>query len=1557
MANTLNKQITSGADDGHHSGLYYLSSGLYDVIGSIYGPFGSCFRFTNIAIPKGSTITSAYIKLYADDSWNTSNGDPIQTKITGQDVTNAPVWDNDNVPDEETKTTAAVDWDFTPSTTAGYEHTSPDIKTIIQEIIDRSDWFGVDGAMSGNAIRILIDDNGSDITNSGSFESYDDIPSLSAKLVINYTNVPVNDARSAKTYGKALGISSKNATICGKTDNNRDARIHGGAKEDDARDVIIRGGLVADPNERNAVITGSILSERGASITGTKDWYHPNWEYRKALTIDHTKVAADQTDFPILVKLTSDDQLRDFAQSDGDDILFTNYNGTVKYNHEIELFTSATGALVAWVNVDALDHDADTTIYMYYGNPTATSQQNKEGTWETNFKGVWHMTDVTTSAIDDSTANNNDGTKQSANNPIQIDGKIYKGQDFDGATNGDKIDFPTASTTLQPANLTFETWIYRDTDWSAIDKILFFAKTEDTWNTDGYYVYIKGAATAQGIGLIVSGGNGVYTTETNPNNLFPLNAWSHLVITWNSTTNTATCKINNVAKTMTTAINSPDVITGNTTSKKRIGPANAWTTSYMNMGLDEMRIHATDRDANWLTTNYNTQSSPSTFYALGSQEGRVSERNAKITGVAQGWDSVADWAYRKKITIQASKVDADLTGYPLLISLTTDSDLAAHAKTDGSDIIFVDANGTKLPREIEKYTTATGLLVAHVKVNVLNNTDVPIYMLFGNVNAAEVNSTDTWDSDFNAVWHMTDDPNTSTIQDSTANNLDGTKKGAAEPTEATGQIYKAQSADGSNDFISLGTSALLAPANLTGEFWITRDDDWNTSFNKTIFWAKTDGVWNSNGWYLVLDSATHTIFCSTDGGTWFSLAGSGYNLNALFPLHTPTKLTIGWNSTDDTAYIYVNDVSLTIGQKTGTSITDPGGTKELFRNGATYHAYLKTVLDETKISKVKRATGYVTTMYKNESDPSSFYTLGAIGNDYFSFRGARISGGVNSIRNATILGKDTSASEKNGKITGGIIEISEREVTIHGTADINSDKNAVIQGQSTDIDNKNRSARIIGKDTANDTREVTIIGQIITNSEKDSVITGQDTSNNERGAVIQGKVDTTSDRLVVITGKASDNSAREAVIQGQSTDYSAKDASIHGQDISNSSVEARITGDSFKSDRLSTIHGKSDSNDTIEARIIGKLDTLDTREAIITGKVDTDSIRGATIVGKQSDNSERSAVITGIAVSSDKDAVIAGQVNDLSERDASIQGKATTNSTRDTRITGEPFYSTREAKIIGKDSLISELDSKITGQDNILDTRNAVITGKTSGEYSERDVIITGQVITNSEKVAIIHGTSNENSERLTLITGKVDTSSERSASITGYAETDERDAVISGKLEATDVKEARIIGKATNNSERLSIIIGKQNFASSKNAVIEGKPSTNDRNAIIIGKEDTFDIRNASITGGLITNSERNASITGIGSHSERGATIKGAEYGSERNAVINGVTIASSEKTAVVNVEPLNSIRSAIITGAKCPWYEKDTPEWQNKAEVNWYTKVPKKIDRQARKLVCPN
>jgi len=107
-------------------------------------------RWTNVTVPGGVTILNASIQFHVDSS---NPDDPIIVRFKGHDVDDAPAFDDSNDFDisSRTNTTAFVDWsipDWVDPSDEGPAQETPNLASIIQEIIDRPGW------VSGNAIVI-----------------------------------------------------------------------------------------------------------------------------------------------------------------------------------------------------------------------------------------------------------------------------------------------------------------------------------------------------------------------------------------------------------------------------------------------------------------------------------------------------------------------------------------------------------------------------------------------------------------------------------------------------------------------------------------------------------------------------------------------------------------------------------------------------------------------------------------------------------------------------------------------------------------------------------------------------------------------------------------------------------------------------------------------------------------------------------------------------------------------------------------------------------------------------------------------------------------------------------------------------------------------------------------------------------------------------------------------------------------------------------------------------------------------------------------------------------
>ena len=76
------------------------------------------------------------------------------------------------------------------------------------------------------------------------------------------------------------------------------------------------------------------------------------------------------------------------------------------------------------MKIPDLYDNTDTIVYLYYGNPNCSNQQDSDYVWDSDFIHVWHLG----SDLEDS-AGSDDGTNHGTS---VISGKIGKARDFEG---------------------------------------------------------------------------------------------------------------------------------------------------------------------------------------------------------------------------------------------------------------------------------------------------------------------------------------------------------------------------------------------------------------------------------------------------------------------------------------------------------------------------------------------------------------------------------------------------------------------------------------------------------------------------------------------------------------------------------------------------------------------------------------------------------------------------------------------------------------------------------------------------------------------------------------------------------------------------------------------------------------------------------------------------------------------------------------------------------------------------------------------------------------------
>lgn len=379
------------------------------------------------------------------------------------------------------------------------------------------------------------------------------------------------------------------------------------------------------------------------TLIGNCAWLS-GWDYRIELAIgDYAgDIGAEVVWFPVTIFLkdANGDSTKVFEEvgANSRKIALTKNDGTTELKGEIEDWsydagTPANSTAVIHTSADGWTINANTSIWLYYDNDhddnanvDVINTTPGAAVWDNDFVAVWHMVDDTTSTIKDSTSNNNDGTKTSADNPIEAAGKVGQAQDF----SSDYIDISTGAAGLAGvtnfSSFTVETIFYL----SSIDvkQRPFTSKS-----ADGYFTpYIVAADNKMDFMFRdASAWHQIYS-----NSGLSAETWYYYAYRW---TGSALNQIENI----TTQTDTSDPSTTYTASSAGfvIGSLDDHTQNF-NGKQDEFRVSLSDRTDSWCKGTYNSLWDALLTYG--------SEEEAPPTGIIWNTITITKWN-TKTITI------------------------------------------------------------------------------------------------------------------------------------------------------------------------------------------------------------------------------------------------------------------------------------------------------------------------------------------------------------------------------------------------------------------------------------------------------------------------------------------------------------------------------------------------------------------------------------------------------------------------------------------------------------------------------------------------------------------------------------------------------------------------------------------------------------------------------------------------------------------------------------------------------------------------------------------
>lgn len=394
--------------------------------------------------------------------------------------------------------------------------------------------------------------------------------------------------------------------------------------------------LDTDTNFSQGSLTNTQVNGSGAgayvNITNLNPagWLGSGWQFRKKININNASYAENLVNFPLLLQFSAANFDFTDAQTDADDLRFTDTDGTTLLDFEIQSWDSGAQTGLVWVRVPQIDASTnDDYIYVYYGNAGSTAAENPAGVWG-DYRLALHLDESPAAAspqFTDLTGNGNNGVSGSTlNGANAVTGKIGNGVSFDNSPS-DTITVNNSTSLFVNTSVTVSYWM----------------RLETTETQGVVFIRSSGTNTNYGMGLDVNGSTEGLSFGYNPGNpsdetyfatgIFPNdNTWRHVVMTYSyGTGSSVKIYVNGVAA-------SGSWVSGNgnaTYSVDASAPIVIGSGLGLNLwgAVDEFKLIDEYKSAVWVAAEY-TNTSGTSYTTFGTEEG--------IADASGQWESPAD---------------------------------------------------------------------------------------------------------------------------------------------------------------------------------------------------------------------------------------------------------------------------------------------------------------------------------------------------------------------------------------------------------------------------------------------------------------------------------------------------------------------------------------------------------------------------------------------------------------------------------------------------------------------------------------------------------------------------------------------------------------------------------------------------------------------------------------------------------------------------------------------------------------------------------------------------
>jgi hypothetical protein len=337
----------------------------------------------------------------------------------------------------------------------------------------------------------------------------------------------------------------------------------------------------------------------------------------------------------------------------------------------------------------------------------------------------------------------------------------------------------------------------------------------------------------------------------------------------------------------------------------------------------------------------------------------------------QAQENYSLWSGSRNYSLNTSATGASVAGsvtnFPVLVRLgASDSAIFAAAKTDGADIRFSKANGTRLPHQIEFWNAASRSAAIWVKADtVLGNTAMQVMrMHWGKADAADSSNgaaVFSTGNGFVGVWHM---GGAADVTDATGSGLTAVGPGGSIPGAVTaGVAGAARSFDGATQYFNVTHDERLnVTAAITMSLWVNASN-WNGS---TRLLQKSGAAENNAGQYGMRDDSQNQLA--------LNINGIHTNTGSLAPVPTTGEWHLIHGTFDGSTVIqYQDGDAVATGSTAGPIATGTGDLQIARRPDGT--GYLTGMMDEVRIHGVARSADWARLEFENQKSGQTLLQL------------------------------------------------------------------------------------------------------------------------------------------------------------------------------------------------------------------------------------------------------------------------------------------------------------------------------------------------------------------------------------------------------------------------------------------------------------------------------------------------------------------------------------------------------------------------------------------------------